>query len=171
MSLDYGGPRRRRPLWATALIGGAVLTLAVVGGGLGYDWYLHQTQAVAESRSLTAAFDIKGAPCPTLTPAAYAAQGAKPRMIFEFQKVQFARRFGHADCAVVAYRDAAGTGGHPVCQFTAPALLVITVGGLESYFAPDIGVPATVSVKHGRPRCVLATRLDREFTLPNAGKP
>jgi len=165
MGRDYGDARRNRSLriWAVAVMTAAGIGLAISGGLFGYDWFTRQAQAVAQSRSLTAAFDIKGDPCPALTHEAYLAQGVAPRMAFEFQKVKFARRFGHADCAVVDYRDAGGGGGHPVCQFTGPALLVITSEGTESYFAPGIGRPATVSVEHGQAHCVLATRLSREF--------
>ena len=168
MGRDYGDPARNRaaPIWAVALIIGALVTLTIVGGLMGYDWFTRQSQAVAQSRTLTAAFDIRGAPCPTLAHADYLAQGLQPRTTFEFQNVKFGRRFGHADCAVVAYRDASGAGGHPVCQFTAPALLVITTGGVESYFAPGVGVPATVSVENGQARCVLAVRLSPEFKGP-----
>ncbi len=170
MGRDYGDPARNRaaPIWAVALVIGALVTLTIVGGLLGYDWFTRQSQAVAQSRVLTAAYDIRGAPCPALTHADYLAQGLQPRTWFEFEKVKFGRRFGHADCAVVAFRDASGAGGHPVCQFTAPALLVVTTAaGVDSYFAPGVGAPATVSVENGQPRCVLAVRLSSEF----GGKP
>ena len=170
---DYGGARRNpsRRIWATALLVGAAIGVTITGGALGFDGFMRQAQAVAQSRELTAAFDIHGRPCPTLTPAAYATQGIQPRMAFEFGKVRFARRFGHADCAVVGYRDDGGGGGHPVCQFTGPALLAITVDRVESYFAPGIGTPATVSVEGGRARCVLATRLGREFGAVKGNAP
>jgi hypothetical protein len=170
---DYGAPRRNRAvrIWAIALLIGAAVGLALAGGGLGYDWLVRQGQARAQSQALTATFDIRGAPCPALTRAAYIQQGIEPKKAFEFQKVRFARRFGHADCAVVAYRDASGTGGHPVCQFTGPALLAVTADGVESYFAPGVGVPATVSVENGRARCVLAARLGPEFGAAPAGAP
>ena len=61
-------------------------------------------------------------------------------------------------CAMIAYNSGRGFGTFPVCQFTSPASLLVKTRRGEFYFAPGIGQPATVSVPHGLPQCVMNSK-------------
>jgi hypothetical protein len=103
-----------------------------------------------------AAWAIAGPPCPQLGPAAAARHPYRPKKSFGYAGANFGFVYGHVACAQI--HDDAGRAmlrGHPVCQFTSPAVVTVRVGKIEAFFTPGLGQRATVSVQDGTPRCVL----------------
>jgi hypothetical protein len=117
-----------------------------------------------EAQAFTQDLTVKGAPCPSWTAAQYAAQPLRAKQVFSFDMIDFGRRFGHVECGVAGMHGADKLGERDVCQFTGPAVLEIKTGKGSFYFAPGVGVPATVSVQHGVPSCVMASK----YRLPGA---
>lgn len=133
------------------MLGAAVLVgIAAVGVG----GHLRRANAIAESAATVDSAALSGEPCPVLTQADYEARGAKAKQAFVTNDIRYERRFGHADCNVVA-AGGAGNAFVPVCQFSGPALLVVTTQKGAFYFAPGTGRAATVVTRDGVPSCVL----------------
>jgi hypothetical protein len=130
------------------MLGGAIL-VGIVAVGVGS--HLRRANAIAASAASVDSAALAGEPCPTLTKADYEARGAKAKQAFVTNDIRYERRFGHADCNVVA----AGDGFAPVCQFSGPALLVVTTEKGAFYFAPGAGRRVTVITREGVPSCVL----------------
>lgn len=133
------------------MLGVAVLVGVVA---VGVSAHIRRANAVAASAASVDTSALRGEPCPTLTKADYDARGAKAKQTFITNDIRYERRFGHADCNVVA---AGGdeTAFVPVCQFSGPALLVVTTDKGAFYFAPGTGRAATVVTRDGVPSCVL----------------
>ena len=148
------GRRRARRIVAAVMLVALVATSAAI---FGPSFLVHRREAVATAKAWT----LKGAPCQALTPAAYARQWFKATKGFAWDGVLFGRGAGHADCQDVTYGGGKGFGVFPVCQFTSPQVIAVTVEGRTSYFTPGLGKGATVAVPHGKPGCVVASN----FTL------
>src|SRR5690606_26452424 len=107
-----------------------------------------------------------GPPCPAGEPVA-----TMPKTLV-LERVGFGSRSGHSACTVLNGDEGRSRSTFPVCQFTSPGLVrVTTPDGQSTWFAPPPGRPATVSVRGGRPACVVAmnpdrfnTRLDRPWS-------
>lgn len=134
---------------AFPLMLGAAVIVGVIAVGIGAK--LRRDNAIAASAASVDMAALQGDPCPTLSKADYEARGAKAKQAFVTNDIRYERRFGHADCNVVA----AGGGFAPVCQFSGPALLVVTTQKGAFYFAPGAGRAATVVTRDGVPSCVL----------------
>ena len=138
---------RGRGLWLLI----AVVALAI-GVPLGiWSWSHHIQAAVAKAREWT----VVGAPCPTLTRQAYLAGTVRADRTFQLGDFSFGRAYGHASCDFIACDGGRGFGDFPVCQFTSPSVLDIKTRRGEFYFFPS-SYPATVSIPHGLPQCVMA---------------
>ena len=144
-----------RSLGASVLFLIVAHVLLLVFGGF---WLLQRGPAVREARE----WAIDGPRCPSISAAAFAARGQSAPQAFEFGDVIFARRFGHASCALIGYGGGRGFGRYPVCQFTSPDALMIRARGREVRYILGPGQPATVSVRRGRPACVMAARFTAE---------
>lgn len=149
-------PRRRLrgglPWFVTA--GGIALAVgAVIATEV-----LRRQHEIAEATAASQAALVDGPPCPTLTPAAFAASKLQPKKAFIFNEIRFARRYGHADCSTLADPVRKGGAFIPVCQFTSPAVISVTTHKGEFYFEPGVGRSATVFVPDTGPRCVLAAK-------------
>jgi hypothetical protein len=143
-----GPPRRRNwGLWALIVLA----ALAVITPVAIWSWNRHLEKAVAEARDWT----IAGPPCPSLTAKAYAAGAVRASREFQLGDVTFGRGYGHASCNFIAYDGGRSLDSFPVCQFTSPAVVHVKTPKGDFYFFPSTG-PATVSVPHGQPECVMA---------------
>jgi hypothetical protein len=126
---------------------------------VGITSYQNRVQKIAESAAAANAAAIVGPPCPVLTKAEFDALDMKPKKLFIFNEVNFARRFGHVECNVVS--DGGGTGFAPICQFSSPSLLSVTTkDGAVTYFKPGTGKPVTVTTPGGKPKCMMAANFN-----------
>ncbi len=148
---DFGSRPRKGPPWIWI---GLVLLVLALAAIFGASWWRHRGMAIAEAEE----WNITGPPCPALSRAAFLKAGFQAPQAVDFDDVRFARRFGHTSCNEIAYDGGRGFSTFPICEFTGPAVLVITTDKGETYFAPGIGHPATVSVQHGQPTCVMNSK-------------
>jgi acyl CoA:acetate/3-ketoacid CoA transferase beta subunit len=128
-----------------------------------YSWRHNNAVLAVENAQLRKAYVIDGPPCPTLSPAQYAALTLKPNKSFIFREVTFARRFGHADCGVLGALNPKDRGGVATCHFSGPAVLRVTTARGTSYFQPGIGYPATIFASDTSVRCVLASNFAGKY--------
>lgn len=138
---------------AVAAVIGLGSSAWLVGGS-----YLRQRDAAL---NLAREADIKGPPCPELTPSDFEARGLKAPKATNYEDVIFARQFGHMDCRGVRYGGGWSSRVYPVCQFTSPNVLKVTTEQGEWYYFPGPGQPATVVTPHGKAQCVM----DANFTM------
>ena len=134
---------------------GAAALIGIVA--VGYGSHLRRANAVAASAASVDPAALEGPPCPVLTRADYEARPGKAKQTFITNDIRYDRRFGHVECNVVAD----GGGFAPVCQFSGPALLVVTTAKGVFHFAPGVGRAATVITREGLPSCVLPERATR----------
>lgn len=125
----------------------AALAVVITAPLLGY--------VVIKQREAGAAADaywsLAGTPCPALSQAAFEARPRKP-MTFAFDGVSLVRGAGHLECTHRTYLQAGGAREAPVCDFTGPIALAVSVGGKQAFFAPPGS--ARVAVIDGAPVCV-----------------
>lgn len=147
------GPREKK----TARIMMIVVCVLVVGGVaslIGLE-NKKKSDAIAASSAAANVETLVGPPCPSITEADFTARGVKISKTFEFNSLQWGRRFGHTDCNLVAVKGVADP--VPVCQFTSPGIVAVTTAKGNFYFDPGAGSPATVRVVDGTPSCVKAS--------------
>jgi hypothetical protein len=155
---DFGstGERPRfaaaaRTAWS-AVAGVAVLA---AGGLVAAQHWREQQQdeAFAERWSVT------GPPCPAVTAKWVQELALEQRTQIDFEGVDGFMANGAVSCVEVDYFAGRQTRPYPVCQFSAPFVLGLRVGGRPAYFEPGIGRPATVSLRNGRLSCVIGAKL------------
>jgi hypothetical protein len=112
--------------------------------------------SVAAVAAVARDWSIAGAPCPTASSPAALPAWPRATKVFEYDGVHMARAVGHVSCNEVAYDAGRSLGVFPVCQFSSPAVLIVTTRKAVTYYLPGPGQRATVSVPHGTPRCVLS---------------
>jgi len=105
------------------------------------------------------AWAASGPPCPVASRAAFLAYGEPIREAFRFEGVRYGMSSGYASCARIATDRVLGLGHMPICQFNDPAVLEVTTPRGQVFFMTRFR-PATVTIAHGRLRCVLAAHLD-----------
>ncbi len=147
-----------RKKWGLARTFPLMLIGAIVVGGVivGVTASMKRVGLLAASTAQVRPETLVGEPCPVLTAQEYEARGAKAKQGFITNDIRYDRRFGHAECSVIA-AEKGGTDFIPVCQFSGPALLKVTTAKGPFYFAPGTGKPATVMTRDGVPSCVLAS--------------
>jgi hypothetical protein len=147
--LDPRSPSlRANRWWALAIVAAIGGSAAMVAPGVMRD----RTAAIAQAK----AWDITGVACPQF-PAAEVLKQPTATRGFGYAGASFTYAYGHVACAELrADGGKSWFRGHPVCQFTSPAVVGVHVGGATTYFAPGLGQRATVSVEDGGPRCVMA---------------
>jgi hypothetical protein len=151
IAIWLGGKRRtligRLQLVGVLLLLGAVASIPLAEG-VGA-WLGHQ--------ALRKEWAIPGPACPQVAKISIAAMGAKPPPPFVYQNVAIAYQIGDVFCAAVpeGYFTKAS---YPVCQFDHPSAIQVTSRGRTVIFEPGIGHRATVTVRGGRPSCVMGGR-------------
>lgn len=137
-----------------------VIAIVVLGvlGALAYWDFQHRRAA---NIGTAEAWDIKGPPCPAATAEDWAAKHEVAPKTFDYDGDTLGRLAGDASCSDVQDKGGKGLGVLKVCQFTSPGALTVKTKAGMFYFLPGIGNPATIVIREGRPRCVLASK----FTL------
>lgn len=148
MTADFG-ERRKRSEFPFGVAAGVVI--ALLAGGLWYAW--EQRAWVTEASH----WAVEGRPCRQVTAQQFqsAAAGGPAPMTDTFDTVQFTRAYGHLSCNEVHDDDGWGLGVHVVCQFSSPTRMSVRTGQVQAYYEASPGQPMTVTVRHGRPECVL----------------
>jgi hypothetical protein len=106
--------------------------------------------------SLRAEWDIKGPPCPEVAKLSLFAIGSRPPKPFTYKGVRFAAQVGDVYCEAVPDEGLFPQSTHAVCQFSHPAGIEVWAPAGHAIFEPGMGRRATVTVRHGRPSCVIA---------------
>lgn len=158
MTADYGS-RARGAARAPLVIFGAALALAaaIVGAVEVHLLALKRTANLAAASQ----WEVTGPPCPSLTAREFLQRKLKTPQAFAYDDLVIGRAFGHVSCGAAGNDHGRSVFTHPVCQFTGPGALRVQTPKGEFFFAPGPGRPATLSVEHGTPACVLASH----FTL------
>jgi len=141
--------RKRKLMVVHALL--ATAMAAILGGA----WVVQRKGEVAQTRA--AAPPPAGPACQPLTEAAYLAMPRPADRLFTYGGTVFGRRFGHVECDMAGGEGLSLGRVYPVCRFTAPAVITVRTAAGTTYFAPGVGRPAVVSLKDGKPSCVLGT--------------
>ncbi|HVI34057.1 hypothetical protein [Phenylobacterium sp.] len=129
--------------------------VAVVLGAASIPAYVILTTWL-DRRAVEADWTISGPACPQVAALDPAVVGRKPAKVFSYQKVRFARQSGHVSCVTL---DAGGPfqrRTYPVCQFSGPAGVGVTTAEGTVFYQPGAAQRVTVSVRDGRPACVMA---------------
>lgn len=143
------GPRRRRLYLAAVIIATAVTALSTAPNLM-----RERAAAIADAK----AWAIEGPPCPQ-EPFSEAARQPAATKVFGYADAGFAYAYGHVACAEI--HELGGRSlfrGYPVCQFTSPGVVAVDAAGATTFFVPGLGERATVSVRGGEARCVMAAK-------------
>jgi len=147
MSSDFGAkkPRRSSPV---AMIVPVLVVVLIIGAG-GAMWMVQQKSKAAEAAS----WHMSGPPCPVASPSEFAAatSGSEAHTV-EIDGVKMARTSGEANCGEAP--NLSGGAAIPVCKFTDPTTLDVTIGAGHVYYLTR-SAPVTVSIAGGKPNCVL----------------
>jgi hypothetical protein len=151
-----------RRLWSSGLVdrlqmaamGLVLLALASIPG-------LTILEVWIDQRNVRRAWTIDGPPCPQVDRPAYSVVGRRRPRTFTYGGVAFTRQFGHASCVAIRERGFMAKASYRVCQFNAPAMVAVTLpSGDTTTWQTGVGRKVTVTVRHGRARCVLAGWFD-----------
>lgn len=150
LRIETGSGPRRWPLY----LAGAVIGIGVAILGSAPNFMRERAAAIADARAWT----IEGPPCLQLPIAETVRQPAAAKA-FGYADAGFAYAYGHVACAEIHENGGKSLfRGYPVCQFTSPGVVIVDAAGRTTLFAPGLGERATVSVRNGEARCVMAGR-------------
>ncbi len=141
----------RRGFWdgvATAAIVVVVSSVASIPLMLGVATWLNHL-------ALRKDWAIAGPPCPEVPAVTRAAKGVHPPPPFTYLGVGFAPQIGNSSCEAVPDEGWFPRTTHPVCQFSGPGAVTVTVAGRTVVYQPGVGHPTTVTVRNSRPSCVV----------------
>jgi hypothetical protein len=139
---DVGGRSRN-----IALAGAVLIMLAGVFS-VAQDWIQHTQEGIAGYKAWT----VAGPRCQTLTAGASA---GRAQQIVAFGAAKFGREHGATQCSDVATYGGWGFDLFPVCQFDHPGLIEVSTRSGLYRFWPGYVNPATISIEHGVPTCVI----------------
>ncbi len=106
-------------------------------------------------QEMKAAWTIPGPPCPIVATPSILVQARKPPTAFHYGDAEFTHQVGGASCVAVPEDGLLTRLNYHVCQFNGPAMVAVTVGGHKTIYEPGVGRTVTVTVRHGRPACVI----------------
>ena len=106
-------------------------------------------------QEMKALWSIQGPPCPVVTAPSRMVQGRRPPTSFHYGGAEFAHQVGGASCVAIPEDGLFSHGSYHKCQFNGPAMVAVTVGGQKTIYEPGVGRTVTVTVRHGRPACVM----------------
>ena len=150
LPIKPGDAPRNGPIYLAAAVIGLGLAIALTA----HDVLKARTAAIAEAKAWT----ISGPPCPQLPIGEIERQPAAQKS-FGYAGAGFAYAYGHVACAEIHENGGKSLfRGYPVCQFTSPGVVAVNAAGATTFFVPGLGERATVTVRNGKARCVMAAR-------------
>jgi hypothetical protein len=148
--------RRRR--WTSEILP-AVAILAVclaamaMPFALGIEtWLMHL--------SLRQDWAIRGPPCPEVAQVSIAARGLRPPKPFVYKGIRFAAQMGNIYCEAVPDEGWFPKTTHAACQFSNPAAVEVHTPLRDVIYETGVGHRATVTIRNGRPSCVVGGWFD-----------
>jgi hypothetical protein len=147
---DYGvrSVHRGLPLLRAAAGGIGFIALAMIPVGVAQQNQQRQA-AIAEARS----WMVAGPPCPVVS--RLSDIGFLPTLrTVRFDGVRFGRAYSFMMCSDIADDGGRGQGSVSVCRFNDPMVVEVTTPKRHAIFFTRTQ-PATISVDHGQPKCVL----------------
>jgi len=145
---DVLARKPRRGATATLSLASAILLALAVPTWAAWSFW-------SRDHEMRTAWNISGPPCPAATHSWRDVALSRRAHEFDYKPMHLAHLFGGADCAAVPEGGLFSKRAYQVCQFTAPAMLLVTAGQRTWAFEPGYGRPATVRLKDGEVRCVL----------------
>jgi hypothetical protein len=115
-------------------------------------WLVVET--VQDRRALEADWTFEGPHCPERSTPPQP-RYRKPLRNFKYEGIRFSRQLGNASCQAFHEGPLFSRRLKTVCQFSAPAIVEVSVGGRTAHYEPGFMRPAVVTVRAGSPRCVL----------------
>jgi hypothetical protein len=109
-------------------------------------------EGVASRQALKTEWAISGPACPVVT---QTVRYHRPAQSFRYKGVGFQRQYGNVYCEPVPNGGLFSRTTHAVCQFNAPTAIHVTTARGTVIYEPGVGRPATVTVRDGRPSCVI----------------
>ena len=149
------GPRRRwssewLPMICLLVVFAAVVSLPVmIGVGT---WVSHL--------ALRQEWAIKGPACPQMTEVPIFARGARPPKPFTYKGARFAAQLGNIFCEAVPDEGWFPKTTHAACQFSNPSAIEVDTGLAKATYVTGMGHKATVTIRNGRPSCVVGGWFD-----------
>ena len=136
---------RHSGVWQTAGIVAVMLAVASIPLSIAYG-------TLMDRLALEADWVIGGPACPIVP---HRTTFHRPPHPFSYKGVGFVRQYGNVSCMVLPDAGAFSKTRHTVCQFSSPASISVSTGGQTTIYEPGIGHPATVTIRGGRPSCVV----------------
>ncbi len=141
--------RQRRPstimqIGLLALLAGVISIPAITVYGV---W--------AGVQAMKALWAIQGPPCPVVAAPSRMVQGRRPPTSFHYGGAEFAHQVGGATCVAIPEDGLFRRQSYHKCQFNGPAMVAVTVGGHKTIYEPGVGRTVTITVRRGRPACVM----------------
>lgn len=108
----------------------------------------------ATRQAMRREFAPRGPACPVVAEISPAGRGARPPPPFVYRGVGFAYQIGDVTCEAVP-EGWFTSKTYPVCDFDAPAGIVVTEGARRVTFEPGVGHGAVVTLRDGRISCTV----------------
>jgi hypothetical protein len=151
-----------RRLWSAGVVDRLqVLAMGLVLVALAAIPGLSILEVWIDQQNVRRAWTITGPPCPEVDRPAHSVVGRRRPKTFTYGGIDFTRQFGHASCVAIREDGFMNKQSYRVCQFNAPAMVAVTMpGGQKTTWQTGVGNNVTVTVRHGRPTCVVAGWFD-----------
>jgi hypothetical protein len=133
----------------------AVFTLGAIAT-MAQHWLQKRHEGMASYRAWMAA----GPPCPVPRQAAFGLPPAQQPQLKAFGGARFARAHGAMQCADVVDDRGRGSDIFAVCQFDHPGTVEVSTRRGLYWFSAGYVSPATISVLHDVPTCVIGASQD-----------
>lgn len=114
----------------------------------------------ADQVASAAYWRLDGPPCAPLDPAAFRNRAEQLAQATPYDETLYRRRGGAMTCTHRTEEIDGAPVRHPVCKFTSPDQLVVSIGGQDHFYDLTMGRSAAVEVVKGRVRCVVTRPFD-----------
>lgn len=158
MAKNYGARKGRRGLFGVvAGVVGAIAVAAVIA----QNWIQHRQEGLADYK----AWIVAGPACSAPAKPGFDVAAGDHGQDMVLDGVKFSRAHGAVRCTDINEDGGRGQGTFPVCQFDRPGMISVTTRKGTSWFWAGFISPATISVQHDVPSCVIGASRDFGHTL------